>query len=131
MLTSGVTVTRQSGPGELHLEGNVAYRGALGLGGELFQAQKSRGPRCAVAFDGGKQPLRTAHVDLGIRCRAADEVPPAGWGPSSSLGSDHDAVSVCRKLVKEGHGAPCPAQVQELPVRAEHLRLLDHGQHAG
>ncbi len=51
---------------QFDVERSVSDGGAVRLGGEVFKAQEAGRPVSAVAFDGGKKPLRTANVHLGV-----------------------------------------------------------------
>ena len=76
-------------------------------------------------LDRAQQPLGPTAVDERVGLR-----PPQHGGeiqhPELVLRMDRDAVAVGRELVDEGHRGALPAAVQELPVGARGLRLLDH-----
>ena len=55
--------------GQFDVERSVSDGGAVRLRGEVFKAQEAGRPVSAVAFDGGKEPLRTADVHLRVRLK--------------------------------------------------------------
>ena len=130
--TSGVTVTVVPVRASSTSNGRSCTAGAAAPAATNRSVRSACGGQAAqAASSGGQQRGRAAAVDLDVGAAVAEDAAQVGRSPSSSCGHDLHPVAVAGELVEEGHRAALAAAVEQLPVRAEQVGLVDHRQQRG
>ena len=130
--TSGGDGHGDAGAGQLDLERARRARRGPCSSATNRSVRRACGGQCAqtasMAASSGPGPQA---VDPDAVAAARRGTPRGGSSPNSSCGSDQDPVAVAGELVEERHRGPPAAAVEQPPVGAEQVGLVDHRQHRG